>query len=119
MPQQKRPRLATLAQSKKAKQVDPASIQEIFDFWRVHFKKPVSVILDVKRSRAIGAAIYDYGLEGCRNAITGCSMSDFHMGRNKTKTKYNDIELILRDSQHIEQFTEIYNSSVFANDGDW
>ncbi len=118
MAQQKRPRVATLAQATKAKQVDPASIQEIFDFWRIQFKKSAGAKLDIKRSRAIGAAIYDYGLDGCRNAIVGCSLSDFHMGRNKTKTKYNDIELILRDSQHIEQFTEIYDASQTVKE-DW
>ncbi len=105
----------------KAGKVSMAAKTEIFDFWKIHFKKSKLVKLDKKREIAIGAAIHDYGMENCRKAIMGCSYSDFHMGRNKRQTVYNDIELILRDSPHIEDFITIYerHTETKPTDTDW
>lgn len=100
---QKRPRATSISKNKKSLLVDHNLIQEVFDFWVLTFSKK-RVALDEKRRQAIGAAIHDYGLEACRDAIVGCSRSDFHMGRNKNNRVYNEIELILRDSEHIERF---------------
>ena len=100
---QKRPRAVTISKNKKSLLVDQNQIKEVFDFWVLTFNKK-RVALDEKRRQAIGAAIHDYGLDACRDAIVGCSRSDFHMGRNKNNRVYNDIELILRDSEHIERF---------------
>jgi hypothetical protein len=47
------------------------------------------------------------------DAISGCAMSDWHMGDNPRGKKYDDIELILRDSAHIERF-----ATMFAENGD-
>ena len=52
----------------------------------------------------IGAAIADYGLAMCLDAVLGCSLSDWHMGQNPQGKKYNDIELIFRNAQNIERF---------------
>ena len=101
-----------LSRSKKAQQVPLAEKQEVFDYWVQELKasarrKPV---LDEKRLATIGAAIFDFGVEQCKQAIDGCKLSPFHMGRNKANKKYDDIELILRDAQHIERFLEILDS---------
>lgn len=102
----------------KAAKVSFAAKEEIFTFWKMHFKKSKLVKLDKKREIAIGAAIHDYGMEKCRQAIEGCGHSDFHMGRNKRQTVYNDIELILRDSSHIEDFITIYENHTGTKDVD-
>ena len=107
---QKRPRIETLNKSGKAKKVPQEQIVTVFEFWKKVMNKNNNVRLDTVRARNIGAAIYDYGIEGCYKAIEGCALSDFHMGRNATNTKYNDIELILRDATKIERFIEIYES---------
>jgi len=107
---QKRPRIETLNKSGKAKKVPQEQTVTVFEFWKKVMNKNNNVRLDTVRARNIGAAIYDYGVEGCYKAIEGCALSDFHMGRNATNTKYNDIELILRDATKIERFIEIYES---------
>jgi hypothetical protein len=107
----KRPRAATVSKNKKSQLVDQTQIKEVFDFWVLTFSKK-RVALDEKRRQAIGAAIYDYGLDACRDAIIGCSHSDFHMGRNKNNKVYNDIELILRDSEHIERFLALVSEDT-------
>ena len=100
----------------KTEQVKKEDIQEVFDFWVETFQKKRSK-LDIKRELSIGSAIYDWGVDDCKKAILGCSLSDFHMGRNKNKVVYNDIELILRDSEKIERFIDLYETE--ENDVDY
>ncbi len=95
-------------------------IREVFDFWVLTFKKRVSA-LDHKRYIAIGNAIHLFGIENCKDAIRGCTYSDFHMGRNAAKKVYNEIELILRDAEHVERFISFLpegNSIVTEDNGD-
>lgn len=97
------PSLTTKIKTENARKVSEEEIKEVFDFWVSTFKKRIAV-LDSKRAIAIGNAIHLFGKDNCKDAITGCSHSDFHMGRNDARKIYNDIELILRDAQHIERF---------------
>jgi hypothetical protein len=101
----------TLEKLENASQVSDSEIEEVFNYWiEVHKKKRAK--LDHSRRRNIGSAIHIYGLQTCKDAILGCSYSEWHMGRNKSNKKYNDIELILRDVEHVERFLE------FLPDGD-
>lgn len=86
------------------------SVAEVWEFWllTLRSKSGTRCVLSDKRRRKIEKAIESYGVEGCKKAILGCSMSDFHMGRNGSGTKYDDVELILRDPEHIERFISIY-----------
>jgi len=85
-------------------------IEAVFDFWASTFraatKGPKPVLSDKRRSK-ISRALNDYGLQTCLDAITGCAMSDWHMGDNPRGKRYDDLELILRDSAHIERFATI------------
>jgi hypothetical protein len=86
-----------------SKKVPEEQIIEVFNFWVQTFKKRVCA-LDKKRYIAIGNAIHFFGVDNCKDAITGCTHSDFHMGRNASQKVYNEIELILRDAEHVERF---------------
>ena len=98
--------------------VSQDEIKEVFDFWVMTFKKRVSV-LDQKRSITIGNAIYLFGKENCKDAIRGCTYSDFHMGRNTARKVYNEIELILRDAEHVERFLSyLPGGNTVAEDND-
>lgn len=102
-----------LSDARKAASVAEELIQELFDFW-IQACRPTArrrPLLDSKRRTRLGAAIHDYGIETCRDAITGCTMSDFHMGRNKTNKKYDDVELIFRDAKHVEQFLDLFDKN--------
>lgn len=103
-----------ISKERKALTVTEDQIVEVFNFWVTTCKSNArrAPILDEKRRICIGAAIHDYTVEVCRNAIEGCTMSDFHMGRNKSNKRYDDIELILRDSEHIERFLEFYEKAA-------
>lgn len=95
-----------LTDRQKAETVSPEDIQTVFDYYlQVHKsdskRKP---ILDTHRRFLMAVAIHDYGVDGCKEAIDGCRNSHFHMGKNSRGKIYNSLELIFRDTQHIEQF---------------
>lgn len=93
-------------QRRKAAAVPENEILEVYEHW-VSVMRPGKKrvpALDEKRRLKVAAAIADYGVDECKKAIDGCARSDFHMGRNKQKKRYDDLELILRDQDHVERF---------------
>lgn len=99
----------TKYKKQRADKVSLIAIEEVFNYWKTVMNKRSTVVLDELRRQNIGAAIHDYGIEKCKHAIDGCALSDFHMGRNKQNKRYDSIELILRDSVHIEKFVGIHD----------
>ena len=93
------------------KDVPASLIQEIFDLWvSIHRNsgRGRSPVLSEKRSRLIAKGVVSHGAAACREAIQGCALSDWHMGKNPSGKKYDDIELILRDAQKIEKFSDLW-----------
>lgn len=95
-----------VSRREKAAAISPEEVLKVFGEWVRWCKsgrgpKPV---LNEERIVIIGAAIADYGLQTCIDAVIGCSYSDWHMGQNPQGKKYNDIELIFRNAQNIEKF---------------
>ena len=45
-------------------------------------------------------------------AILGCSRSVWHMGQNDRHRKFNGLDLILRDAEHIDMFVELASKRV-------
>jgi len=84
----------------------------VFNFWLENMRSnsKTRVVLSDKRRRKIEKAIKLYDVQTCKDAILGCAMSDFHMGRNGMGKKYDELELILRDEEHIERFAADYRS---------
>lgn len=73
-------------------------------FWN---GKGIRPRLSPERVDIIARAVNWYDEDTVMKAIRGCSLSDWHMGRNPSGKKYTSIELILRDSPHIERFYEM------------
>lgn len=93
-------------QRRKAAVVSEDEILEVYEHWISVMRPGKKRVpgLDEKRRLKVASAIADYGVGDCKLAIDGCSRSDFHMGRNKQKRRYDDLELILRDQDHVERF---------------
>jgi hypothetical protein len=96
----------------------------VFDFWRETMEKPRAQF-DTKRKRVIERALkpitqggLGFSQEDCFKAILGCKKSEWHMGIGKDSKglKYNDLELILRDSKRIEQFIEMESQKYTKSD---
>ena len=65
----------------------------------------------INHNGEIKKAIEMYDVETCKQAIQGVAFSPWHMGYNPSGKKYDDIELILRDEKHIEQFLSYYDNA--------
>ena len=90
----------------KAAGVLEEQILEVYEYWVLEMRpgRTRGPALDAKRRLKVASAIADYGVDECKHAIDGCGASDFHMGRNRQGKKYDDLELIFRDQDHIERF---------------
>lgn len=89
------------------KDVPRPVVEEIFEVWQqVHSKK--RAVLSQERLRAISKAVVDFGRETVLHAIHGASLSSWHMGKNPSGKKYNDISLILRNAEKVEGFAEVW-----------
>ncbi|SVC42381.1 uncharacterized protein METZ01_LOCUS295235 [marine metagenome] len=102
----------------KAAGVPESSIVIIYEYWLEVLRPGRTRVptLDAKRRLKVASAIADYGIEDCKRAIDGCAASDFHMGRNKANKRYDDLELIFRDQDHVERFLGYTNQEL---QGDW
>ncbi len=101
-----------LSLSDKSNKAD-TDVQIVFDHW-CNVMKHCKAKLDSKRIRIIKSALRSYSIDDLKSAIDGCSLSAYHMGQNDTKTKYDGLELILRDAEHIERFVNIQFSNFDA-----
>lgn len=91
--------------------VKTSDIQEIFHYWQEKFKRPKAKLSE-KRRKKIESALSGYGYDVVIDAIDGCANSPFHMGQNDRGMVYDDIELILRDEQKIENFCKLASGSL-------
>jgi hypothetical protein len=81
-------------------------IADIFAHWQRVCRKPRAA-LDATRKLLIRRALRTYDVDVLRRAIDGCARSDWHSGANPDGKVHNSLELILRDSDHIERFAEM------------
>lgn len=64
--------------------------------------------LGLKEQRMIEARLQDgWSAEELIEAIDGCHRSAWHCGENPACKKYQGLNLILRDSSHVQQFMEM------------
>ena len=67
--------------------------------------------IDAKRSKLIADALkLGYTADDLRNAITGCTLSAYHMGDNETGARYDGLDLIIRSAGKIDQFIGYFKS---------
>lgn len=77
---------------------------QIFQYWQTVMNHPKAKI-DSKRQRRITNALQlGYSVPELKQAIDGCAKTAFNMGDNNNAQRYDDIELILRDTTHIDRF---------------
>lgn len=84
---------------------------QVFEHWRQTLNHPKAKATP-ERKRIIARALKAYSVEECQRAITGCSRSPHHMGQNDRGTRYDDLELILRDAKHIEGFLRLVGEAA-------
>ncbi len=79
-------------------------VRRVFAHWQKRMTKARAKLTD-GRKRVILARLKDgYTLDQLKQAIDACCASEFHMGENEQSTAYNDLTLILRSGERLEQF---------------
>ena len=96
--------------------VSPGEVETLFAFWREALGK--KALLSDERRAILAWAILNYGMETCEMAIKGCTMSDWHMGRNPNNIRYDSVELIFRSAEKVEWFVEKFQSQSPGQTGD-
>jgi hypothetical protein len=99
-------------EKKRANYLQPVSPAIILQVWQTYVdtffqgkgRKPR---LSDERTKLITVAVNQFGSDIVKDAIRGCALSPWHMGQNPSGTVYNSLELILRDSAHIERFSNL------------
>jgi hypothetical protein len=96
---------------RRAASPDRDVVGEVFAYWQKTMNSPGSK-LDDKRRKAIVNALKLYEPRQVCEAILGCSRSVWHMGQNDRHRKFNGLDLILRDAEHIDMFVELASKRV-------
>ncbi|SHM05489.1 hypothetical protein SAMN05216428_11290 [Nitrosospira sp. Nsp11] len=93
---------------------DRPECQEVFDHWRKEMNHE-KAILDPKRLKLIKQALaMGYTVDDLRAAIDGCKLSPYHQGQNDSKSKYDGLDLILRDAGKIDKFMAISREATVS-----
>ena len=96
-------------------QKEVGEVEQVFGAWvRSTGKDPDRTRLDGKRRRLITTALQAYPVDDLVVAVQGWEKSAFHRGENERGKVYNDLGLILRDAQHIEEFRDLFHSPAAA-----
>jgi len=88
------------------RQPSTTPVQRVFDAWKASTKRNGTTVLNDKRKKLIAGALKDYPLEDVIDAVRGWERIAWNRGENPGRKVYNDIELLLRDSAHIERFRD-------------
>lgn len=84
----------------------PPDVRRVFDHWRAETNHP-KARLDAKRAALIRRRLGEYSSDDLMRAIDGYASSPWHRGENDRGIAYDGIDLILRDSTHIERGWEM------------
>jgi uncharacterized phage protein (TIGR02220 family) len=85
--------------------VSPSETNQIFTYWKEVMKKTSMAKLTEKRRKSIQARLREgYSVDQIKQAIDGCAKSSYHMGQNDSGTVYDDLTLICRSGDKLEQF---------------
>lgn len=92
----------TKTREKKSVGPEPdGAVEEVFRHWQTTHGHDRAV-LNASRRRLIRTALADFSPADLCRSISGYLNSPHHMGQNERATRYDAIEVFLRDAKHIE-----------------
>ena len=87
-------------------------VLEVFDYWKVTFKHPNAKLDTKRKTRILNHLKNGFNPNDLKAAIYGATKSPWHMGDNPTKTVYDKIDTIFRDSDQVEHFIDLSTKTV-------
>lgn len=88
-------------------QARPDDAQTVFDAWVRATGKGQARLTKERRGLIVRRLKQGWAVDELVDACCGWSKSPHHRGENSTGTVYNDMELLLRDTKHIEMFRDL------------
>lgn len=82
------------------------SANEIFLYWCATMKKEKSAFSTERKKKVIDRLKDGYTTGEIKTAILNCSNTPHNMGINQNQKQYNDLELICRNSEKLENFRD-------------
>lgn len=92
---------------KELKNYKKERIEEIFEHWKVQMGKTTARLTDGRKQKIRARLDEGYSVDQIKQAITNCSKSAWHMGKNNNNRKYNEIDLICRNGEKLESFRDM------------
>ncbi len=89
---------------------------DVFRRWQEVMGHPQAKLTPKRRRRIDARLAEGYCVEQLMSAIDGCRASPYHQGQNETATVYDDIELICRSGEKVEQFIGYLESPRVSQD---
>lgn len=87
---------------------DSEKAERLFSFWQRRMNSKKSVFTKTRKAKAIDV-LQKIGYLDCIRAISGCSTSNWHMGRDpNNQTLYNEFERIFKNLEETEKFISRY-----------
>lgn len=87
------------------KKTEPSDVDLVWAHYRTHRPK-VRVLSTKVRGLIVKRLAETYSVDDLRAAIDGNFRSPYHCGQNDTQTEYHNLELIVRDSEKVQQFID-------------
>lgn len=79
----------------------------VFEHWKSRLKHPEAKLTPKRKARVRARLDEGYTVEQITQAIDGCASSPFHQGANDNGKVYDDLELICRSGEKLEQFIQV------------
>lgn len=89
------------------RRIQGEAVKRVFDAWVEVTSRTGRTLLDDKRRKLIRLALERYPEDDVIAAVKGWRHSPHHRGENSSRTVYNDLTLLLRDTEHIEKFRDL------------
>ncbi len=76
----------------------------MFAYWKTATGHHDAKLTPKRRQAIEGRLRQGYAVDVLEAAVDGCKASSFHQGDNDRRKVFDDIELICRNGEHVEQF---------------
>ena len=83
------------------------AVDEVVECYRSYHKR--SRAGKATRLKIVERFTEGYTVQDLCDAIVGCHVSPFHQGQNDRQRKYLSLELIMRNSETVSQFLDIFD----------
>ena len=91
-----------------------ADALEVFEFWKEHHGHPNAQFTEQRAKAVVGTLAGGSTKDELLAAVRGAKRSRYHQGENETRTVYDDLELICRNRQKVEQFSAYLGTAKMA-----